>query len=158
MSRLVFGHDKPIAEWVAARIPHFGTAENFGNCKAIGVAQEDRFLAGVVYHDWQPKYGTIQLSMAAVTPRWATRRNIILLLYYPFEDAKANLVWTATPHQNKRAIDFNTGIGFTKEAVLAHRFGQGRHAVICRMERAQYQAMIKRFTRDGQVQQSSRAA
>ncbi len=42
-------------------------------------------------------------------------------------------VWTATQHENKRALKFNRGVGFKEESVLRHHFGRGCHAVICRM-------------------------
>ncbi|HAM49001.1 MAG TPA: hypothetical protein DCO73_14805, partial [Alphaproteobacteria bacterium] len=63
MSELLFGLDQAVSEWVAERIPHM-YGQRFGPCAAIGVVSNGKMLAGVVYHDYQPEYGTIQLSMA----------------------------------------------------------------------------------------------
>src|SRR5262245_16917601 len=98
--RLVFGRDEAVACRVASRIPFVGE-RGFGPAKAIGiVAKDGRELAGVVWHDWQPEFKTIAFSIAAVSPKWATRNIIRLLLIYPFIDCDVWKVWTATPHRN----------------------------------------------------------
>lgn len=150
--RVLCGHDADVAEWVAHRIPHVNGI-GFGACKAIGVvSQQGQLMAGVVFHDYQPTCGTIQLSCAAETPRWASRNIVREILAYPFVQVGLNKIWTATPHENERAIKFNKGIGFRPEATLRHQFGPKRHAVICSMLRHEY---VRLF--DGQVQ-GSRAA
>jgi RimJ/RimL family protein N-acetyltransferase len=138
---IVYGHSEEIAEWVGLNIPHVGTA-GFGPCTALGVVSSGKLIAGVVYHDYQPSCGTIQLSMAAVSPMWARRETIRDLLAYPFHQLGVYVVWTATPRDNEAALKVNLHIGFTKEAVLGHRFGPKRHAVICRMDKPVY---IKRY-------------
>lgn len=99
-------------------------------------------LAGIVFHSYVPEYGTIEISMAAESPRWATRNIVKQLLAYPFIQLGVRKVWTATPLKNERAIKFNKGIGFKQEAVLAHHYGDD-HAVICRMFRKQYEQLFK---------------
>lgn len=131
--RLLFGHDTEVARWVSAHIPHMQGAD-FGPASAIGIVDENQSpMAGIVFHDYQPLYGTIQLSAAAESPRWATKKVIGAILGYPFLQLKVHKVWTATQHENLRAIKFNKGVGFTQEATLKDHFGAGRHAVICRM-------------------------
>lgn len=143
--RLVYGQDSAVAAWTAERIPHV-RGGGFGPCAAIGVANGDRLLAGVVYHDYQPDCGTVQISMAAVNPRWAKREIIAGLLAYPFLQMGCYKVWTAIPADNALAIRVNIHIGFTREAVLAHHFGKDRHCVICRMTKPAFE---RRFF-DGQ--------
>jgi RimJ/RimL family protein N-acetyltransferase len=135
-----YGDDVNVAKWVCDRIPH---VSSFGPCTALGVVNsEGKPVAGIVFHDYLPACGTIQLSMAAETPRWATRRIVKELLSYPFNQLKVRKVWTATPLKNQRAIKFNKGIGFKQEAVLANHFGDD-HAVICRMFRKQFEQNFK---------------
>ena len=133
---LVFGEDQLVAEWVARRIPH--VHREFRDFAAIGVWDGEKLAAGVVYNDHQAKYGTLQISMAADSPRWAQRGVIRALLHYPFEQVGVNKVWTATPHENERAIRFNLGIGFTREATLRHHFGRKKHCVVCSMLSNEY--------------------
>lgn len=131
---LLFGHDQEVAAWVASRVGHVGTA-GFGPCVAIGVVRDAEIVAGVVYHDYQimPDWRTMQLSMAASSPRWVSRETLQGLLAYPFGQAGVQKLWTATPHDNERALKFNRGVGFRQEAVLRRHFGPKRHAVICSM-------------------------
>lgn len=138
LRRLVFGHDEAIAAWVADRIPHVGGLGFSGPCAAIGIASGDRLLAGIVYHDYQAAYGTIQLSMAAESPMWARRETIRALLHYPFRQLGVFKAWTATPHDNDAALRVNEHIGFKREGTLAHHFGRKRHCVVCRMFATDY--------------------
>lgn len=142
MNQLVFGHDAAIAAWVAERIPHVRGGD-FGPCHAIGVANGNRLLAGLVYHEYIPDFGTIQLSMAADSPMWARRDTIAGLLHYPFRQLGVFKVWTATPRDNEAALRVNLHIGFTREAVLAHHFGRKRHGVICRMLEPDYSRLYE---------------
>lgn len=132
--RLVFGADAEVARWVADHIPD---VDDFGPCTAIGVAT-DRLIAGTVFHDYQPKFGTIQLSMAATSPIWARREIIAGLLSYPFEQLGCFKVSTITAHDNNRALKVNEHVGFKREAILAHQFGKKRHAVVMRLLRPDY--------------------
>jgi hypothetical protein len=50
-----------LSQWGAARIPHVGAA-GFGPNWTIGVALHGKLAAVVVWHDFQPQHGTIQLS------------------------------------------------------------------------------------------------
>jgi len=127
---LLFGEDARVARWVAARI--FGPGGGFDPCSAIGVERDGDLAAGVVYHDWQPDFGTMQLSIAADTPRWATPGTVAALLRYPFAQQGANKAWVAVPARNTRSLRLATGLGFVAEARLAEHFGDD-DAVILRM-------------------------
>lgn len=135
--KILYGADADISKWVAERIPH---VTDFGPCAALGVVT-DRLIAGIVFHDYQPECKTIQLSMAADSPTWASKEIIKELLSYPFNQLGVQKVWTATPHTNERAIKVNKKIGFKQEAVLARHFGD-RHAVICRMFKRDYERLF----------------
>lgn len=124
-----------LAAWAAERIPHVAGG-GFGPCWAAGVVRGDALAAVVVYHDWQPDAGTVQVSVAAATPRWATRPVIAALLGAAFSGtlgAPVRKVWSAMPSSNERAIRFNLGIGFTREAVLREHFAPKVHAVVSSM-------------------------
>lgn len=146
--RLVLGHDKQVAKWVAKRIP-FSNA-GFGDTPiGIGVVDQDGYeMAGVVFHDYHPEFATMAVSIAAATPRWATRRLIAKILTYPFEQSNVNKLWSAVSLSNERSLRFAYGIGFVKEATLANHFGKD-HAVILRMLRKEYDRVYKGKT-DGQ--------
>lgn len=137
-NKLIFGQDERVAAWVAKQLPHVGDV-GFGPCRAIAVVSAgDRPLGAIVYHDYQKQAGTMQISMASVSPLWAQPQTVRDLLAIPFDQYKVRKVWTCIPHDNERAIRFNEGIGMKREATLRHQFAQGRHAVIFGMMAGQY--------------------
>lgn len=99
-------------------------------------------MAGVVFHDYHPEFGTMAFSLAADTPRWVTRRLIGKILAYPFEQLKINKLWSATAISNDRALRLAKGLGFKKEATLAHHFGKD-HAIVLRMLKKDYEFLYK---------------
>ena len=64
MRWFVYGQDVAVGDWVHERIPH----AEFGPYVAIGLAEDNTLIAGVVYHNYVPRYGNIEISMAATTP------------------------------------------------------------------------------------------
>ena len=96
--KVLYRKDKEVAAWVAARIE--GCERGFGANKALGVVSKDRLIAGVVYHNWCPETGVIEISSAAISPRWATRSVLTELLDYPFSICR--LVTARFSEKNKR--------------------------------------------------------
>lgn len=132
--RIICGEDMLMAQWAAERIPAIDRVQQFGPLAALGVWDETReeIAAVIVYHDYQERFGTMQLSMAADTPRWAQKGIIRAALHYPFEQLGVQKLWTCTAASNQRALKFNRGVGFRQEAILARHYGD-EHAVIMRM-------------------------
>lgn len=128
-----------IALWVGKRIPFVGDA-GFGNSVGVMVVSKSNApLAGVVFHDWQPRFGTMAFSIAADSPKWATHGVVGSLLAYPFEQAGVEKLWTATPSTNSRALKLVKALpGFKQEGILSRHFGQYGHAVISRIFKADY--------------------
>lgn len=137
--RLVLGRDADVAYWTASHIPH---VHGFGLATAIGVEKDGDLVAGIVYSDYNPIYKTMQVSMAAIDPRWAQKGVIRALLHYPFEQVGIRKLWSIIPQTNERALRFNVGIGFKKEATLANQFGDD-HAIVTRMFRGTYERRYK---------------
>jgi RimJ/RimL family protein N-acetyltransferase len=88
--------------------------------------------AVVVYHDWHPDYETAQMSIASVTPRWASRAVIRELFAVPFEGRlgePCRKVWAVTEHRNESAMAMLTRLGMRREATLPDYFARRSHAV-----------------------------
>ncbi len=121
--RCVWGQDEAVAEWVSARIPHMA-GDDFGPCRAVGVAsQNGRALAGVVFSNYQPKCRSIELSFAAETPRWLSRRLICEILAYPFDQLGCQRLTTITPRKARPARRFLDAFGFKREGLVRKGFG-----------------------------------
>ena len=138
---LLFGNDEDVARWVGERIKSVGR-DGFGPCSAIGVVS-DRLIAGLVFHDYQPDFENVQLSMAAESPMWAGHDVIAGLLDYPFNQLGCWMIYTLTPPENERALKVNEHIGLKRKTVTPHAFGRKRHAVVCQMTRPEYERRYK---------------
>lgn len=127
-----------LAAWAAARIPQMAGA-GFGPCWAVGVVRRGVVAAVCVYHDWSPQHGTVQMSIASDTPRWASRQVLAALLGVPFlgkldpTAPACRKVLAVCASDNQHACRFVVRAGFRQEAVLAHQFGHKQHAVVHRM-------------------------
>lgn len=89
----------------------------------IGVVQGAVLVAGILFHSYVPEYRSIEISMAADTPKWASRTRIGLILGYPFRQLGCQRVTTAIKASNDRAIRFNEGLGFQHEGVMKLGYG-----------------------------------
>ena len=143
--KVVRGIGPDVMDFVALRMPLiFGQTIRHGRYAGFGVLDAENTLqAGVIYNSYEPTFGTLQVHLAADTPRWATRAVIKEILGYAFVEVGVNKVWGATPHTLTRVLKFNHGIGFTREGVLAYQYG-AQHAVVTRMFAKDY----KRFYLD----------
>jgi RimJ/RimL family protein N-acetyltransferase len=133
--RAVLDRSDDLVMWAAERIENMGGAPFSDGARAIGVESDDgRMLGVVVFSDYYPQYGTMQVSFAADDPRWLRARGAIETMHrYAFETCGVHKLWSLTPVENARALRAVVrGFGFTPEAVLEHQFGVGRHAMLSR--------------------------
>jgi RimJ/RimL family protein N-acetyltransferase len=67
--KLLFGEDEKVAKFVASLIP--GTSRGFGNNRAVGIVNDaGDLIGGVVFHNWDPESGVIEISASATDKRW----------------------------------------------------------------------------------------
>lgn len=141
--RVLRGHNDAVMDFVAKRMPPmFGDGIRYaGNYVGLGVIDDTGTLvAGVIYNEYQPQFGTIMVHLAADTPRWATHGVVKEILGYAFLEARLNKVWGSTPAHLLRVLRFNRGLGFKREAVVRNHYGS-QHAVVTGMLAHEY----KRF-------------
>lgn len=142
--RLVFGQDQAVGAWVVSRIPHVEDVRTLGPFAAIGVADDEKLMAGCVFHNYAPAYGNCEISFAADTARWATRGTIRALLSVPFQQYGCRRVSLVTPHDNERAQRFIRGIGFVREGCARDFFAPKRHAVLFGLLRREFDRLFTR--------------
>jgi len=102
MIKIVTGCDAEVARWVAAQINDPGLERGFGPCSAIGVVENGRPIAGMVYHNFHPEVGTIELSAASVSKRWLTRPVLKVMFAYPFNGLGCCAVFIRTKVGNRQ--------------------------------------------------------
>jgi len=111
---LVMG-DASIAEWVRQRLPL--PIETFGECFQLGILDAEGTLqAGVVYNNYCNK--NIEISIASITPRWATKGHIQGILGYPFKQLGCRRLSAVTARNNQHVRDFLKRLGFMHEGTL----------------------------------------
>lgn len=145
---LLFGFDEALSRWACERIPW---AECQPSMRAVGVATgpeaTDELLAVCVFHnyvptkiiDGKPWGGVCEISFAAKSPKWATRRTITNLLRIPFSQYNCRKVFVVIPSTNKRAIRLNEGLGLKPEGTLRHHYAKGVHACIHGMMKSEFE-------------------
>lgn len=119
-------------EWVARRIP--GCERGFGDCRCLAVEHGGQIVAGVVYHNWTPEWGVIELSAAATDRRWMTRPVIHDLLAYPFGFCRMVM---AQHEQNSPARSIWRRLG-ASETIIPDMRGDGRPNVVATLKKADW--------------------
>jgi RimJ/RimL family protein N-acetyltransferase len=114
MHQYIFGHDEAVAQFVASLIPEC-RERGFGKCRAIGIADaEGNLLGGLVYRNWCPEVGTIEISGAAVPgTNWLSRRTVQVMYDYPFYGVGCQMVIKTTMADNEIVLRIMAAIGFT---------------------------------------------
>lgn len=117
---IVLNQSEAVAEAVAALIP--GCERGFGPCKAIGFLDgQGRFEAGVVYHNWSPESGVIELSAASVHRSWLTRERLRVVFGYPFDQLGGRIAVARIGEHNARARRIWRSLGASEFPIPALR-------------------------------------
>lgn len=137
--RLLLGHDDAVRALVARLAPL--ERPEFGPSMTIAIVDaSDRLVGGIVYHNYRPKWQTIELSGASVTPRAASPQTARGILAFAFEKLGVQKIWTQSGLSNRRALKLLKWAGFTQEAILAHEYGD-EHCVRMRLLRREWERM-----------------
>lgn len=80
-----------LSEWVAEQIWP-GQGRDFGNCQGMGVLEDGVLIAGMIWHNWEPASGVIEISGAGTSKRWLTRETLRVMFSIPFEQWQCQAV------------------------------------------------------------------
>lgn len=108
--RLVLDERERVCAWVAAHIPDCDRgwgAEAYG----IGVEDKGELIGGSVFHGWSPEWGIVEMSSAAVSPRWAIRPMLKGIFGYVFDLLKIRMVVMRTSEKNTRMVSIGRRLG-----------------------------------------------
>ena len=129
MLTCLFGYDETVAQFVASLIPH--CRRGFGAARAMGVIDgEGRLIGGMVYHNWDAEAEIMEMSGAAVDPRWLTRRTLAAMYQYPFLVCGCQMVVMRVPADNERLLRQLAVFGYTFFR-MPRLFGRHRDGVVC---------------------------
>ena len=135
----VYGHDETISRFVAELIPTV-RGRGFGNCKTIGIVEGGLLIAGLVYHNWDPGAGVIEMSGAALPGHfWLTRETIRHMYQYPFIGCSCQMVVQRTPAEDERLLYMLLRYDYTLHKI-PRLFGYDKDGVICCLTREAWEA------------------
>lgn len=80
-----------LSKWVADLIWP-GKLRDFGNCQGLAVFENGDLIAGMIYHNYEPEAGVIEISGAGTSKRWLTRETLRKMFAYPFEECDCQAV------------------------------------------------------------------
>lgn len=81
----------------------WGDLRGFVGPQACGVIDGERLIGGIVYHDWDPDAGSIELSAYFERHDWLTRGMLREILAYPFDIAGCRIAVARYSEHNRTA-------------------------------------------------------
>jgi RimJ/RimL family protein N-acetyltransferase len=134
-----FGANAPenleTATWVSVRIP--GCQRGISNFVSLSVSNGDR-IGGVLYHDWNPEAGTIQMS-AAGGNGWLTRPVLHAMHAYPFMVARCQMIVLQTAEENTVMRRIAKAYGY-RELIIPRLMGRDRNGALLTLTLEDWQA------------------
>ena len=127
MGKLLANDDRRVADWVASRVPVF----EFGSSPytALGWANyQGQIVAGVIYQNYV--HTSIEVHIAAVGKRWATRHFLGEIVRYPFEQLGCVRMTAPIPASNEASRRFVEHYGFTQEGRIRRQLKNGEDLII----------------------------
>lgn len=112
--------NRAVADFVSRLI--WGEPDNFGLCCTMAVG-DDELIAGVVYHNYQPDDGTIEISCASTKRHWMTRDVIQAAFDMPFRDLGCQAIVARHSVDNKAPRHIWTAMG-AKEYIIPRLRGK----------------------------------
>jgi hypothetical protein len=129
----VYGHDALIAEFVSGLIPELHGRSLARSSKAFGVVNKDGVLiAGMVYHNWDPEAGVIEMSGASIDPKWLTAETLKRMYQYPYLGLRCQMTFMRVAADNERLL--RQLAAFNYAFIRTPRMlGRNKDAVLCQL-------------------------
>ena len=84
----------------------------FGPSTAIGFANaKEGLVAGIIYHNFDPDAGVIEISAYSMRRDWLSRAFLRLIFEYPFHQIKCRLVVARISERNSRTLRIWKALG-----------------------------------------------
>ncbi len=128
---VIYGMDDLVGQWVAKRIPGY---QHSPEGRALGIARGAEMVAGVIYERWNGVHCEVAIA-AEPSSRWATRRNLFALFYYPFGTLGCEAITVTVPASNIESLNLATKLGFEPEAIIKFAAHDGSALVVLKQYR-----------------------
>ncbi len=95
-----------------------GVDRDFGEAITAGVVDRDgNLVAGLVFHNFYPESQVIEVTGAAISPRWAQRGVLREVFRYVFERAGCQMAVSRTAVSNGRVRKLWKALGATETII-----------------------------------------
>lgn len=99
------------------------SVDGFGPCSSMGVSRDGALIGAVIFHDYQPDRGTVEMSIHG-GPGWISRRVVNACMWYVFDALKCQMVLGQARSDNDKALALDRRI-FASEVVIPRLMGRG---------------------------------
>lgn len=118
--QLIVNQDKIVGQFVAERVSGVRNYRDFGEFRAIGLARAGKLVAGVVLTAYTGF--DVTLTIAADSPRWATRPFIEYVFALVFTEYKCVRVSAVVSKRNRVGRKFAEWLNFKIEGVRPYGY------------------------------------
>lgn len=131
MLEYAYGYDQAVAAFVANLIPTVRERGFAPTARAIGIVDGTELIAGLVYHNWDPDAGVIEISGAALPGRhWLTRETIKRMYQYPFLDCGCQMVVQRNDASDERLLGMLAAYDY-HFVRIPRMLGRDKDGVLC---------------------------
>lgn len=149
------GINRSLATWCAAQI---GLPRPLNDPYiTFGVFDEAKLLCAIVYNNWQPETGVIEMHGAGVSPRWLTRRVLHEMFSYPFDQLGCQCVIMRVSERNTRLLRILTAYGFEHVTIPRLRGRDEGERIFWLTEEAWRGNKFNRWSNNGQAESADAA-
>ena len=110
----------------------------------MGVLEDRKIVAGVAFHDFQPKAGVIEISGASESKRWLTRNVLKNIFGYVFNDARCQMCVARIDPDNTSLLRIFKAYGFN-DIRIPRLLGRDKDQIILTLTQEDWEA--NRFNR-----------
>lgn len=102
-----------------------GHARPFGDAVALGFEHKGEIVGGLVFHNWSPEHGVIEVSAGSTNPRWLCRSILAEATAYAFDRCACQSLVTRTSPENSSVLKIWRALG-AAEVEIPHLRGRGK--------------------------------
>lgn len=109
------GRHTHIGEFVCKLV--FDDAHALEKYAAMGYFKDGELIGGSLFHNWHPESGVIEITTAAISKRWLTRRTAQTMLSFAFDGLKNQLVVLRVSERNENMLRIARAYGFSENYI-----------------------------------------
>ena len=154
----VYGHDATVAHFVAQLIPALQGRDFPPSARAFGVIDaQGRLIAGMVFHNYDPGAGVIEMSGAALPGvQWLSRGTLQRMYVYPFVELGCQMVLMRISARDRRLLRQLQALNY-QCIEIPRLMGRDHDAMVCLLTRerwiaSKFQRRLKHYAQPVQLE------